>query len=70
MLLLDCVFARIKFSNFDFWISIFWLIVGEQSQQWYYGLVAFAISLDRDGIKFGLGDDGNLGMEVDAKMIF
>ena len=31
-------------------------------------LVAFAISLDRDGVKFGLGDDGDLSVEVDAKI--
>ena len=30
-------------------------------------LVALAVSLDRDGIKFGLGDDGNLSVEVDAE---
>jgi len=29
-------------------------------------LVALAVSLDRDGIKFGLGDNGNLSMEVDV----
>ena len=34
------------------------------------GLVAFAVSLDRDGVKFGLGDNGNLGVEVDAKIEF
>ena len=31
-------------------------------------LVALAVSLDRDGIKFGLGDNGNLSVEVDAKI--
>ena len=31
-------------------------------------LVALAVSLDRNGIKFGLGNDGNLGVEVDAKI--
>ena len=31
-------------------------------------LVALAVSLDRDGIKFGLGDNGNLSVEVDAEM--
>ena len=31
-------------------------------------LVALAVSLDRDGIKFGLGDNGNLSVEVDAKL--
>ena len=30
--------------------------------------VALAVSLDRDGIKFGLGDNGNLSVEVDAKL--
>ena len=34
------------------------------------GLVAFAVSLDRDGVKFGLGDDGNLCVEVDAEIKF
>ena len=29
-------------------------------------LIALAVSLDRDGIKFGLGDDGNLSVKVDA----
>ena len=29
-------------------------------------LIALAVSLDRDGIKFGLGDDGHLSVEVDA----
>ena len=32
-----------------------------------YELVAFAVALDRDGIKLGLGDNGNLGVEVDAE---
>ena len=31
-------------------------------------LVAFAVSLDRDGIKFGLGDNGDLSVEVDAEI--
>ena len=31
-------------------------------------LVALAVSLDGNGIKFGLGDNGNLSMEVDAKV--
>ena len=31
-------------------------------------LVALAVSLDGNGIKFGLGDNGNLSMEVDAKI--
>ena len=31
-------------------------------------LIALAIALDGDGIKFGLGDDGNLSVEVDAKI--
>ena len=30
-------------------------------------LVALAVSLDGNGIKFGLGDNGNLGVEVDAE---
>ena len=30
-------------------------------------LVALAVSLDGNGIKFGLGDNGNLSVEVDAK---
>merc|ERR1719454_2166011 len=29
-------------------------------------LVALAVSLDGNGIKFGLGDNGNLGVEVDV----
>ena len=29
-------------------------------------LVALAVSLDGNGIKFGLGDNGNLSVEVDA----
>ena len=33
-------------------------------------LIAFAVSLDGDGVKFGLGDDGNLGVEVDAKIFY
>ena len=32
-------------------------------------LVALAVSLDGNGIKFGLGDNGNLGVEVDAEII-
>ena len=32
------------------------------------GLVALAVSLDGNGIKFGLGNDSNLGVEVDAKI--
>ena len=31
-------------------------------------LVALAVSLDGNGIKFGLGDNGNLSVEVDAKI--
>ena len=31
-------------------------------------LVAFAVSLDGNGIKFGLGDNGDLSVEVDAEM--
>ena len=31
-------------------------------------LVALAVSLYGNSIKFGLGDDGNLSVEVDAKM--
>ena len=31
-------------------------------------LVALAVSLDGNGIKFGLGDDGNLSVEVDAEI--
>ena len=30
-------------------------------------LIALAIALDGDGIKFGLGDNGNLSVEVDAE---
>ena len=30
-------------------------------------LIAFAISLDWDGVQFGLGDNGDLGVEVDAE---
>ena len=33
-------------------------------------LVALAVSLDGNGIKFGLGDDSNLSVEVDAKIIY
>ena len=32
-------------------------------------LIALAIALDGDGIKFGLGDNGNLSVAVDAEMI-
>ena len=31
------------------------------------GLVALAVSLDGDFVKLGLGDDGDLGVECDAK---
>ena len=31
-------------------------------------LVALAVSLDGNGVKFGLGDNGNLGVKVDAKI--
>jgi hypothetical protein len=30
-------------------------------------LIALAVALDGDGIKLGLGDDGDLGVEVDAE---
>ena len=30
-------------------------------------LIALAIALDGDGVKFGLGDNGNLSVEVDAE---
>ena len=30
-------------------------------------LVALAVSLDGNGIKFGLGDNGNVSVEVDAE---
>ena len=41
-------------------------------KQWFIStkyLVAFAVSLDRDGIKFGLGDNGDLSVEVDAEIV-
>ena len=31
-------------------------------------LIALAVSLDGNGIKFGLGDNSNLSVEVDAKI--
>ena len=31
-------------------------------------LIALAVSLDRDGVKFGLGDNGDLSVEVDAEI--
>ena len=40
-------------------------------KQWFIStkyLVALAVSLDRDGIKFGLGDNGDLSVEVDAEI--
>ena len=33
-------------------------------------LVAFAVSLDRDGVEFGFGDNGDLSVEVDARIEF
>ena len=30
-------------------------------------LIALAVALDGDGIELGLGDDGDLGVEVDAE---
>ena len=33
-------------------------------------LVALAVSLDGNGVKFGLGDNGNLGVEVDAELVY
>ena len=33
-------------------------------------LVAFAVSLDRDGVEFGFGDNSDLSVKVDAKMEF
>ena len=32
-------------------------------------LIAFAVSFDRDGVEFGFGDDGDLSVEVDAKIL-
>ena len=32
-------------------------------------LIAFAVSFDRDGVKFGFGDDGDLSVEVDAEIL-
>ena len=54
------------------WLKIAWLVFGDghnwchQSCWWH--LVALAVSLDGNGIKFGLGDNGNLSVEVDAKI--
>ena len=31
-------------------------------------LVALAVALDGDGIELGLGDDGDLGVQVDAEI--
>ena len=31
------------------------------------GLIALAVALDGDGIELGLGDDGDLGVEVDTE---
>ena len=43
----------------------------QQNNWWHlkwWHLVALAVSLDGNGIKFGLGDNGNLSVEVDAKI--
>ena len=32
-----------------------------------HSLIALAVTLDGDGVEFGLCDDGNLGVEVDAE---
>ena len=42
-------------------------------KQWFIStkyLVAFAVSLDRDGVEFGFGDNGDLSVEVDARIEF
>ena len=31
-------------------------------------LVALAVSLDGNGVKFSLGDNSNLGVEIDAEL--
>ena len=54
------------------WLKSVWLIFGDGHNWWHqkcwWHLVALAVSLDGNGIKFGLGDNGNLGVEVDAKI--
>ena len=34
-----------------------------------HSLIALAVTLDGDGVEFGLCDDGNLGVEVDAEIL-
>ena len=56
------------------WLKSFRIIesMKKSLKQWLIStkyLVALAVSLDRDGIKFGLGDNGDLSVEVDAENI-
>ena len=50
----------LRLHDWKWWHHSWW------HQIWWH-LVALAVSLDGNGIKFGLGDDGNLGVKVDAK---
>ena len=54
------------------WLKIAWLVFGDGHNWWHqscwWHLIALAVSLDGNGIKFGLGDNGNLSVEVDAKI--
>ena len=56
------------------WLKSVWLVFGDGHNWWHqscwWHLVALAVSLDGNGIKFGLGDDSNLSVEVDAKIIY
>ena len=54
------------------WLENAWLVFGDGHNWWHqscwWHLVALAVSLDGNGIKFGLGDNGNLSVEVDAEI--
>ena len=49
--------------------GVFYVLDINHSQKRRKGefLIALAVALDGDGIKLGLGDDGDLGVEVDAE---
>ena len=51
----------LRLHDWKWWRHSWW-------HQICWHLVALAVSLDGNGIKFGLGDNGNLSVEVDAKI--
>ena len=61
--------ARKRIPQGGFWLHDWkWWHHSWWHQSWWH-LVALAVSLDGNGIKFCLGDNGNLSVEVDAEIL-